>query len=253
MHSHNRSLLLLLLLALASACTTRVPGSPLVLGAGDGGTGDPSCPDPSAIVPDITCGSPRPDVSCMGSCAQTLDGIVGVGLSTCTCMDTGSGFGAQWVCDTTACDGATSDAGTDGGGPIDPPADSGMPPTDAATCPPATFSRATEPACTTSQLYEVMRIETQADYDAFVADPANTACNTCMSQSALACATALGCDDTAGELLCCLEDRCGEDAACRDAAFTGVCRTEADALTFCVGSLPSCGLNPLAPPSECFP
>jgi hypothetical protein len=241
-----------LLLLIVAGCTSRVPGTPLFLDDDGGVTSDPSCPDPSSIVPDITCGSPRPDVSCMGSCAQTLDGIVGVGLSTCTCMDTGSGFGAQWVCDTTACDDPSmGDAGT---GPVDPPADSGTPPSDAAvSCPPATFTRPTEPGCSIDQLYEIMRIETQSDYDAFVADSANTECNTCLSLSALACATSLGCDDSAGELLCCLDDECGEDEACRDAAFTGACRSEADSLSYCVGSVPSCGLNPLAPPSECFP
>jgi hypothetical protein len=226
---------------------------PLLLDDDGGVASDPSCPDPSSIVPDITCGSPRPEVSCMGSCAQTLDGIVGVGLSTCTCMDTGSGFGAQWVCDTTACDdpSMTSDAGA---GPIDPPTDSGTSTPDAETsCPPATFDRPTEPGCSTSQLHEIMAIETQSDYDAFVADPANTECNNCLTLSALACATSLGCDDTAGELFCCLDAECGDDDACRDAAFTGACRSEADALTYCVGSLPSCGLNPLAPPAECFP
>ncbi len=249
-------LLVSLLLLIALGCTSRLPGAPLGLGDGGVGDSDPSCPDPGSIVPDITCGSPRPDVSCMGSCAQTLDGIVGVGLSTCTCMDTGSGFGAQWVCDTTACDdpSMTSDAGTSDGGTT-PPSDGGTttPSDGAASCPPATVSRPTTPACTTEQLYAVMRIETQSDYDAFAADPANDECNTCMSQSALACATSLGCDDEAGELLCCLDDACGDDGACQAAAFTGACRSEADALSSCADSVPSCGLNPLAPPAECFP
>ncbi len=242
-----------LLLFTALGCTSRIPGTPIDLTDDSGVSGDPSCPDPSSIVPDITCASPRPDVTCAGSCAQTLDGIVGVGLSTCTCMDTGSGFGAQWVCDTTACeDPSMGDGGVD---PIDPPADSGMPPADASMpmCPPATFMRPTEPGCTTSQLYEIQRIETQSDYDAFVADPANADCNNCLSLAALACATSLGCDDEAGDLLCCLDDECGDDDVCRDAAFTGACRGDADTLSYCVAAIPSCGLNPLSPPAECFP
>jgi hypothetical protein len=249
MHHLHRPILCALALLVTSACgqpgRNRVP-------SGDAGfiVTDPSCPAAENVLPDLTCGTEAPDRVCSGSCAQTLDGVVGVGLSTCRCIDSGSGFGGQWVCDTAACDDATpGDAGTD----TRTPTDAGVTTDSAAVCPPAAFEPPSEPGCTTAQLYEVMSIETQADYDAFVADPDNTACNTCMSQSVLACGTSLGCDRVAGDLLCCFEDRCGDDDACRSAAIDGECGAEAQAVTRCVGSITACSLNPLAPPSECFP
>jgi len=241
----------LLALLLSPGCTSRSRRSDSPIRVRDGGApvSDPSCPGPEAIVPEITCGHERPDVLCAGSCAQTLDGIVGVGLSSCRCIDQGTGFGGQWICDTTGCEGPpVADAGVpderDAGSP---------PPPDAGVCPPATVARPTTPGCTTSQRYEIMSIETQADYDAFVANPANTDCNNCLSQSALACGTSHGCDGSAGELLCCLEDNCGEDDTCRNAAFTGVCATEANGLTRCVSGISACALIPPTPPAECFP
>jgi len=245
------ALLLLLCLPLTTGCG--VPGRDWLPPGGDSGTTDPSCPDPGSIVPDITCGSAQPDRVCAGSCAQTLDGIVGVGLSSCRCVDTGSGFGGQWVCDTTGCDTPTpDDAGTDTS-TVSPPDSSVTSDADVPMCPPATFDPPSEPGCTTSQLYEIMRIESQSQYDAFVADPDNVDCNNCMSLAALACGTARGCDSMAGDLLCCLEDNCGDDDVCRDAAFSGACGSQTDDFTYCVSSIGECALNPLAPPAECFP
>jgi hypothetical protein len=168
-------------------------------------------------------------------------------------MDTGSGFGGQWICDTTACD---DPGGADGGrdaGPSDARVDSRTPPRDAGTCSPVTIAEPTEPGCTSAQLDQVLRIGSQADYDAFVANPANANCNNCLTQFALACGTARGCDDSAGELVCCLDDTCGEDESCRNAAFTGACASEANDLTRCISSISPCALNPLAPPAVCFP
>jgi hypothetical protein len=238
--------MIFVLFALAAGCNSRVR-DPGFWVPEDGGGTDPSCPDPSSIIPDITCGAERPEVLCAGSCGQTLEGVVGVGLSSCRCMDTGSGFGGQWICDTSACDGGGSDGGAGADGGTRTGTDAGP------SCAPRTFSPPSEPGCTTSQLYEIMSIVDQADYDAFVADPANTECNTCLSVSALSCATSMGCADEAGNVLCCLESECGEDVACRDAALTGACSSSMRTLNSCVTALPYCNLIPEAPPAECFP
>lgn len=246
-----------LILVFSSGCTDDRRGP---LGGGDGGIlveggTDPRCWDPGSIVPDITCGTPMPDVVCPGSCAQTLNGIEGVGLSSCRCMDPGNGFGGQWICDTTMCDEGTPDSGAPPDGGV---ADTGTPPDGAAPdaaamCPPATVSPPAMPGCTTSQYNDIRRITSQFEFDAFATDPANAGCMSCLAQSSLACGTNNGCAPVAGEVFCCLEDTCGADDACRSRALENECRTQADGLNRCVAAIPICGLDPSNPPTECFP
>jgi len=241
-----------------SAALYRIVGAALVLAGGctntrssgrrgpadDGGTSDPSCWDPSSIVPGITCGTARPEVACPGSCAQTLDGIVGVGLSTCRCMDTGSGLGAQWICDTSGCE-----SGADGAVPSDGGARSDA----GGACAPYRFAAPAAPGCTLEQRAEIARIESDLDFYDFLAAPANAECVDCLTASVLACGTSMGCDDEGGALQCCLEATCGADETCRQSALRGACDSTTMALTSCVSALSACNLDPLAPPAECFP
>lgn len=251
----NRFVSICAVIALSSvcfvACTDRRAGTRASTdpASGDGGPVDPRCWDPGSIVPDITCGSAMPDVVCPGSCAQTLDGIVGVGLSSCRCMDTGSGFGAQWICDTTACSDGPADSGVpDGGSSIVTPGSDG-----GAMCAPVTVPQPTMATCTTAQYYDVRAIATQADYDAFAANPANAECMGCLAQVALACGTENGCAASAGQAFCCLDDTCGSDSACRSAAISGACASQVSDLNRCVAAIPICGLIPESPPAVCFP
>ena len=249
-----------LLLSLGCVSRGRSGGPSGVPRGGDGAVADgevaadPSCWDPGSIVPDITCGSARPDVVCPGSCGQTLEGIVGVGLSRCRCMDNGSGFGPQWICDVSGCETSGADGGTvtgtDGGAPIasDGGADA------AAACPPVRYSEPTTPGCNFDQLDEFTRIASQADYDAFAANPANATCNNCITLATLACATSAGCAQPAGDLNCCFDARCAtDDMPCREAAVRGECAAAAATVDACVSAIPGCGLNPATPPAACFP
>lgn len=205
---------------------------------------DPSCWEPRSIVPGTTCGSARPDVVCPGSCAQTLDGVVGVGLSSCRCMDDGTGFGARWICDLSACDAGGSDGGLG--------LDAGT--SDAGGCPPSHFEPPAEPGCTAAQYDEITRIETQADYDAFASDPDNRECSVCITQAVLACATDALCEQPAGDLNCCVDAHCPpDDPACVGAAVEGPCASAADTLDACVYSASWCAFIPAFPPGACFP
>ncbi|MEM9193578.1 MAG: hypothetical protein AAGF12_30670 [Myxococcota bacterium] len=254
---------LVLVSGLAGCDDSRRSGTELPIPRTDGGgdaNADPRCPAPNFIVPDITCGAEMPDVVCPGSCGQTLNGIVGVGLSACSCVDRGNGFGGQWTCDTTACDMPMPDASTDGSVPDagipDASVDASVPDAmvDAGPiCAPVRFNRPMTPGCTTAQRGDILAILTQADFDAFMNNPNNADCSACLSSWSLACGTENGCDDEAGEVLCCLEDTCGMDATCQSMALDGTCLPQANRLTGCVNAVPFCGLDTMNPPSECFP
>lgn len=152
--------------------------------------------------------------------------------------------------------------GTDGGltlmdsGMIVLP-DTGTTPTpDAGStmCEPVVFPLPTEPGCTAEQGNELNMILEAMDMAAFSAwldDPANEGCVGCIDEGITACSTMNGCDDEAGNLLCCLEGACpSADAACVNSARMGACSTQDGAFGTCaqdtIGS--TCNI-----PAECFP
>lgn len=207
-----------------------------------------SCAPPSSIVQDVTCAVP--DQICPGSCREGFAGVKAVGSIMCRCMDVGSGFGAQWICETATCDAdaGTADAGTADAGTADAPPMDGS-----SSCPPFTFEPPSEPGCTTRQYDEIRAFTTPAEVQAYLEQPANAACNDCLVTELLACATELSCAQPAGNFLCCLNDTCGADMDCRTAALEGECRAEADAFTACLDTEPSCDWEIDSPPRVCFP
>jgi hypothetical protein len=225
-----------------SACSSerRAPGFELDAG------NDPSgfdCPIPEQVVSDVTCAIT--DQMCPGSCREGFAGVTAVGSIRCRCMDVGSGFGAQWICDTATCD-ADGGAMPDGG--VGMP-DAGPDP----ACPPLMATPPSAPGCTSSQLAEFRALMSQAEFDAFMAAPANAGCRSCLSAALLSCATARSCSQALGDFQCCLEAACGADMACRAAAVEGVCSGPADALVACVAAEDACTLDTEAPPAACFP
>lgn len=205
------------------------------------------CAPPSNIVQDVTCATP--DEVCPGSCREGLAGVTGVGSLSCRCMDVGSGFGAQWICDTAACDidAGILDAGTSDAGTGDAAVDAN------SSCPPATIDGPTEPTCTASQYLELQEHTTEAEAQAFVDDPANANCTACTDLVVIACASERSCGQSYGNFACCVSDACGTDAECRRMAVQGVCRTEADAFLTCVRAEESCDWEAGSPPEVCFP
>jgi hypothetical protein len=77
------------------------------------------CIAAESLVPPLSCvRATQSDIVCPGSCGQTLEGPVGVGLTTCRCVD--GVIGGVWECDRSAC---AMDAGADAGVPLDAAAD----------------------------------------------------------------------------------------------------------------------------------
>ncbi|MFT5353222.1 MAG: hypothetical protein ACI9KE_000420 [Polyangiales bacterium] len=80
-----------------------------------------------SLVPPLSCvRATQSDIVCPGSCGQTLEGPVGVGLTTCRCVD--GVIGGVWECDLSGC---AMDAGADAGVPLDAAADAPIAPMDA--------------------------------------------------------------------------------------------------------------------------
>lgn len=89
--------------------------------ATDAPASDP-CIAAESLVPPLSCiPATQGGIVCPGSCGQTLEGPVGVGLTTCRCVD--GATGGLWECDLSACG---MDGGTDAGVPLDAAMDAAM-------------------------------------------------------------------------------------------------------------------------------
>lgn len=126
------------------------------------------------------------------------------------------------------------------------------------TCEPVVFPLPTEPGCTAEQGTELNMILGMTDmaarmaaFNAWLDDPANEGCLGCIDEGITACSTMNGCDDEAGNLLCCLEDACpSADATCVNGARMGACSTQDAAFGTCAQDTIGATCNI---PAECFP
>ena len=220
------------------ACSSSPDGGPGSIGLDDAGT-DPNAydrPMPSQVSQDVTCAIP--DQSCAGSCRQGFAGVTGVGSLTCRCMDVGSGFGAQWICDESAC----GDAGVPSGGY----AGNG-------SRAPAVLPPPNVPDCSDAQGRELAAMTSQAQVDAFADAAANTDCVGCLLGAMLACATERDCGQAHGDVLCCLDNACGDELECRSDAIGTSCRSHFVTLVDCADADDVCALDTETPPAVCFP
>jgi hypothetical protein len=162
-----------------------------------------------------------------GRTSRTGDGGTDAGI---TLMDSGGGGGDAGRPDTAT----TSDTG-------------------GSTCPPQTLPPPTEPACAAETLTCLMGCTAQACVEGcFAADPAPMACIGCTNDALIACATQNGCDDEAGNFICCASDNCASpsDTAC----IESMCGAELDTFNGCVmtaaGAAPCGQFSTVA---VCFP
>lgn len=120
-------------------------------------------------------------------------------------------------------------------------------------CDPVVIPLPTEPGCTAEQGDALMMAlaDGEAAFSAWLDDPANAGCVDCINEGITACSTMNGCDDEAGNLLCCLEDACPSgDGACVNGATMGACSTQNGAFSSCAQATigDTCNI-----PAECFP
>ncbi len=124
---------------------------------------------------------------------------------TITLMDGGGGDSSAGGDSSTTRPDATT---TDGGGGTCPP--QMLPPPDMAVCAGSTLTCLMECAdepCVTA---------------CFDADPNTDACIACTNDAIIACATTMGCDDEAGQLVCCTMDNCPTgEASCVQSMCSG--------------------------------